>query len=193
MTSEIDYVLNHREFVILGLVAEFSSHAYSINQRIDERGMREWTSIGKSSIYSDLNNLEENKLVESHREEVDNRIRKVYTITDFGSKILKTKTYNVLREFIGKNDEDFYVAFSMLPMLTQEEQIETITNSLNMIRKNKKELEQMLNENSKMPLNVRGLFVHPIKILDMDIEFLEWVLEEIKEEKGQVDPKTYGE
>ena len=193
MTSEIDYVLNHREFVILGLVAEFSSHAYSINQRIDERGMREWTSIGKSSIYSDLNNLEENKLVESHREEVDNRIRKVYTITDFGSKILKTKTYNVLREFIGKNDEDFYVAFSMLPMLTQEEQIETITNSLNMIRKNKKELEQMLNENSKMPLNVRGLFVHPIKILDMDIEFLEWVLEEIKEENGQVDPKTYGE
>jgi len=193
MTSEIEYVLNHREFVILGLVAEFSSHAYSINQRIDERGMREWTSIGKSSIYSDLNNLEENKLVESHREEVDNRIRKVYTITDFGSKILKTKTYNVLREFIGKNDEDFYVAFSMLPMLTQEEQIETITNSLNMIRKNKKELEQMLNENSKMPLNVRGLFVHPIKILDMDIEFLEWVLEEIKEENGQVDPKTYGE
>ena len=193
MTSEIDYVLNHREFVILGLVAEFSSHAYSINQRIDERGMREWTSIGKSSIYSDLNNLEENKLVESHREEVDNRIRKVYTITDFGSKILKTKTYNVLREFIGKNDEDFYVAFSMLPMLTQEEQIETITNSLNMIRKNKKELEQMLNENSKMPLNVRGLFMHPIKILDMDIEFLEWVLEEIKEENGQVDPKTYGE
>ena len=193
MTSEIDYVLNHREFVILGLVAEFSSHAYSINQRIDERGMRKWTSIGKSSIYSDLNNLEENKLVESHREEVDNRIRKVYTITDFGSKILKTKTYNVLREFIGKNDEDFYVAFSMLPMLTQEEQIETITNSLNMIRKNKKELEQMLNENSKMPLNVRGLFVHPIKILDMDIEFLEWVLEEIKEENGQVDPKTYGE
>jgi len=193
MTSEIEYVLNHREFVILGLVAEFSSHAYSINQRIDERGMREWTSIGKSSIYSDLNNLEENKLVESHREEVDNRIRKVYTITDFGSKILKTKTYNVLREFIGKNDEDFYVAFSMLPMLTQEEQIETITNSLNMIRKNKKELEQMLNENSKMPLNVRGLFVHPIKILDMDIEFLEWALEEIKEENGQVDPKTYGE
>jgi len=193
MTSEIEYVLNHREFVILGLVAEFSSHAYSINQRIDERGMREWTSIGKSSIYSDLNNLEENKLVESHREEVDNRIRKVYTITDFGTKILKTKTYNVLREFIGKNDEDFYVAFSMLPMLTQEEQIETITNSLNMIRKNKKELEQMLNENSKMPLNVRGLFVHPIKILDMDIEFLEWVLEEIKEENGQVDPKTYGE
>ena len=139
MTSEIEYVLNHREFVILGLVAEFSSHAYSINQRIDERGMREWTSIGKSSIYSDLNNLEENKLVESHREEVDNRIRKVYTITDFGSKILKTKTYNVLREFIGKNDEDFYIAFSMLPMLTQEEKIETITNSLNMIRKNKKE------------------------------------------------------
>ena len=71
MTPNTEYELNHREFVVLGLVAEFPSHAYSINQRIDERGMRAWTSIGKSSIYSDLNNLEEKGLVDSYREEVD--------------------------------------------------------------------------------------------------------------------------
>jgi len=180
MTSELEYELNHREFVVLGLVAEFPSHAYSINQRIDERGMREWTSIGKSSIYSDLSNLEEKGLVDSYREEVDNRIRKVYSITEYGSKILKKKTYNVLKEFIGKNDEDFYVAFSMLPILTEKQQIEAFTNSLNAIIKYKKELEDMLEENSDMPLNVRGLFLHPIKILGTDIEFLKLVLDEIK-------------
>jgi hypothetical protein len=49
----------------------------------------------------------------------------------------------------------------------------------------------MLNENLKMPLNVKGLFVHPIKVLETDIEFLQWVLKEIKEGKGEVDPKTY--
>ena len=92
---------------------------------------------------------------------------------------------------MGKDDQDFYMAFSMLPVLSQEEQIEAITNSLNAIQKNKKELEQMLNENSKMPLNVKGLFLHPIKILETDIEFLEWVLEEIKEGKGEVGPKAY--
>jgi DNA-binding PadR family transcriptional regulator len=185
MTSKIEYKLNHREFVVLGLVAEFPSHAYSINQRIDERGMRDWTSIGKSSIYNDLSNLEEKGLVESYREEVDNRIRKVYSITDYGSKILKTKTYNVLKEFIGKNDEDFYVAFSMLPILTEDQQIKAFKNSLKTIVKHKKELEDMLEENANMPLNVRGLFLHPIKILETDMEFLNLVLDEIKSGGGK--------
>lgn len=185
MTPEIEYEVNHREFVVLGLVAEFPSHAYSINQRIDERGMRDWTSIGKSSIYSDLSNLEENGLVDSYREEVDNRMRKVYSITDYGSEILKKRAYTVLKEFVGKNDEDFYVAFSMLPILTQEQQIEAFTTSLNKIKTHKKELEDMLEENSNMPLNVRGLFLHPIKILGTDVEFLKYVLNEIKNGGGK--------
>ena len=192
MTIESNYELNHREFVVLGLIAEFPSHAYSINQRIDRRGMRDWTSIGKSSIYSDLNNLEKSKLVDSYREEVDNRIRKVYRITDYGFEILKKKTYNVIKEFIGKNDENFYVAFSMLPILTKEKQIKAITNSINKIKININGLENMLTENSHMPLNVRGLFVHPIKILEIDIVFLNWVLEEIKKRGGKVDPKASG-
>ena len=191
MTIESNYELNHREFVVLGLIAEFPSHAYSINQRIDERGMRDWTSIGKSSIYSDLNNLEANGLVESYREEVDNRIRKVYKITEYGFEIVKKKAYKVINDFIGKNDENFYVAFSMLPILTKEQQIEAITNSINKIKINIKELENMLAENSLMPLNVRGLFVHPIKILEIDIVFLNWVLEEIKKGGGKVDPEAY--
>ncbi len=191
MTTERNYELNHREFVVLGLIAEFPSHAYSINHRIDERGMRDWTSIGKSSIYSDLNNLEANGLVESYREEVDNRIRKVYKITEFGFEIVKKKTYKVINDFIGKNDENFYVAFSMLPILTKKELTEAITNSINKIKKNLKGLEDMLEENSNMPLNVRGLFVHPIKILDIDIEFLNWVLEEIKKGGSKVGSEAY--
>jgi DNA-binding PadR family transcriptional regulator len=187
MTPEIEYELNHREFVVLGLIAEFPSHAYSINQRIDERGMQDWAlreRIGKSSIYSDLNNLEEKGLVDSYREEVDNRIRKIYSITEFGSDILKKRTYQVLKEFIGRNDEDFYMAFSLLPILTEKQQIDAFTTSLNKIRKHKKELEEMLEENSESKLNVRGLFLHPIKILGTDIEFLNFVLDEIKNGGG---------
>lgn len=191
-TNNQNYVLNHRAFVLLGLVAEIPSHAYNINQRIEERGMRDWTNIGKSSIYNIITKLEEDGLVESYTEEVDNRIRKIYTITGYGSDILRNKVYKVLSEFIGKNDEDFYVAFSMLPILTDEQQIKAITNSLKKIKKNKKGLERMLKENSHMPLNVRGLFFHPIKILEIDIEFLEWVLEEIKKGGAKVGQEAYG-
>lgn len=193
MSDDENLGLSHVAFAVLGLVAEYPCHGKDINERIEERGMREWTAIGKSSIYGVLKNLKKKELVDSWVEEEDNRIVKIYQITPKGETVLKSQIYRILNDFVGRNDQDFYMAFSMLPVLSQEEQIKAITNSLKAIQKNKKELELMLNENSKMPLNVRGLFVHPIKILETDIEFLEWVLEELKEEKGEVGPKAYSE
>lgn len=193
MSDEENSGLSHVAFAVLGLVAEHPCHGKDINKRIEERGMREWTAIGKSSIYGVLKNLKKKDLVDSWVEEEDNRMVKMYQITPKGEIVLKSQIYRILNEFIGKNDQDFYMAFSMLPVLSQEEQIEAITNSLKTIIKNKTELERMLNTNSKMPLNVRGLFLHPLKILETDIEFLEWVLEEIKEGKSKVGPKAYSE
>ncbi len=183
--------LNHAEFIVLGLVSEESSHAYKINKKIEERGMRNWTNIGKSSIYRVLKYLEKKEFIRKWVEEVDNRVLKVYQVTDIGINVLKNKIYRVLREYIGRHDKDYYVAFSMLPYLTQEQQIEAFTNSLNQIKKHKRELEDMLENASHYPLNVKGLFIHPIQILDTDIKFLDWVLEEIKKGGGQVDPEAY--
>ena len=174
-------VLGHKQFVILGLVAETPSHAYSINQRIEERGMRNWTAIGKSSIYRIMIELENTKLIEYYEEDVDNRKRKVYTITDYGTKVLKEKVYNVIKGFVGKNDEDFYVAFSMLPLFSPDELIKAFSYSIEEMKRNKVELENMLKATPNLPINVSGLFIHPIKILETDISFMEWVIDKIKE------------
>ena len=109
-------------------------------------------------------------------------------------EILRKKIYNVLYDYVGKNDEDFYVAFSMLPILIPEEQNEVIRHTLEKIRKHKKELKKMLEEMlinfPKMPINVTGLFIHPIKVLKADEEFFELVLEEIKK-NSQIEPDNY--
>lgn len=173
-------LISHKQFVVLGLIAETPSHAYDINQRIEDRGMRAWTAIGKSSIYRILTELENTKLVEFYEEEVDYRRRKVYTITEYGAEILKEKVYNVIKQFIGRNDEDFYVAFSMLPLLNTEQMIDAFSYSINTMKKHKIELENMLNADPNYPINVSGLFIHPIKILETDIKFMEWVIEQIK-------------
>lgn len=195
-----NYTLKHRPFVILGLISEKmhegGCHAYDINKRIEDRGMRNWTNIGLnfsfSTIYRTLDRLEKDELVESFEEEIDNRTRKTYKITNLGYDILKKKVYNVLNNYIGRNDEDFYVAFSMFPILNLEEQTGAIVNSIERIKKHKKELKVMLEESlvefPKMPINVTGLFIHPIKILQVDIEFLELVLEEIKKRGGNIEP-----
>ncbi len=192
MSTKENSELSHVSFVVLGLVSEHPCHFKDINERIKKRGMRNWTAIGKSSIYGVLKSLKERGLVESWIEEEDNRIIKIYKITENGSKLLKMRIHTILNGFIGRNDPDFYMAFSMLPYLSEEEQIEVFTNSLKNIKKHKLELEKMLEKSSTTPLNVRGLFIHPIKILESDIEFLEMVIDEIKRGGNQSVPKTNG-
>ncbi|MFX1274718.1 MAG: helix-turn-helix transcriptional regulator [Promethearchaeota archaeon] len=187
MTEADEYELDHKGFIILGLIAEYpnGNHAYSVNKRIQERGMRNWTNIGKSSIYRIANELEEHGLVVSFEEEHDNRVRKIYKVTDFGFQILKDKVYNVLKEYYGRNGENFYVAFSMLPLLSIDQQVEAIMSSIEKLKVHIKELEDMLTMNSRRSLNVRGLFIHPIKVMQTDVEFLEGVLKEIKRGGGK--------
>ncbi|MFW9938463.1 MAG: PadR family transcriptional regulator [Candidatus Thorarchaeota archaeon] len=198
-----NYSLKHRSFVILGLINEKmhegGCHAYDINKRIEERGMRDWTNIGLdfslSTIYRRLDKLENDELVESFEEEIDNRIRKIYKITEYGYNILKKKVYDVLYNYLGKNDEDFYVAFSMFPILSHKEQIEVFSHALNIINKHRMELNVMLDDMlinfPQMPINVTGLFLHPIKILKTDEEFFEMVLKKIKEVKGKNNHTDY--
>jgi len=191
--SEKDKIeLSHVAFIVLGLVAEYPCHGKDINYRIEERGMRNWTAIGRSSVYGVLKKLKEDGLVDSWVEEEDNRVVKMYQITNKGSEVLKNKVFRVLNEFTGKNNQDFYVAFQDMPYLTQDELIEAFSNALQNIRKHKKELEDMLSELGPLPLNVRGLFTHPIKILETDIEFFKEVIEEIKQGGGLNDKKAYG-
>ncbi|MBY9016577.1 MAG: PadR family transcriptional regulator [Candidatus Lokiarchaeota archaeon] len=191
MSIEENLELSHIAFAVLGLISEHPCHGKDINEKIEDRGMKAWTAIGTSSVYGVLKNLKRNGLVESWMEEENNRLVKIYKVTEKGIKLLKNRIYKTLNEYVGRNDPDFYMAFSMLPYLSEEEQIEVFANSLNTIKEHKLELEKMLKKNSTTPLNVRGLFIHPIKILNTDIEFLEYVLEEIKRGIGQVDPEAY--
>ena len=115
MSENENVDLSHVAFVVLGLVAEYPSHGKDINYRIEERGMRNWTAIGKSSVYGVLKKLKEDGFVESWVEEEDNRAVKMYQITNLGTKILKKKVYRVLYDFTGKSDTDFYVAFQDMP------------------------------------------------------------------------------
>lgn len=59
--------LTDAELVLLGLVAERPRHGYELEAVIADRGVREWTALGFSSIYYVLNKLESRGLVSSER------------------------------------------------------------------------------------------------------------------------------
>jgi len=179
-----EYELSHVAFVVLGLISEESCNGKTIDEKIEKRGMRDWTSIGKSSIYGVLKKLEKDGLVKSWIEELDNRMIRVYGITPYGFNVLKRKVKMILSNYYGRNDEDFYVAYSMFPLLSQEEQIKAFTASLKKIKEHKTLLKNMLRDNSDYPINVIGLFKHPMMILQTDIDFFEWVIKVISKDNN---------
>ena len=43
--------LSNAEYAVLSLLAEAPRHGYGVERIVEERGMRNWTEIGFSSIY----------------------------------------------------------------------------------------------------------------------------------------------
>ena len=78
--------LSNAELAVLGLLAERGMHGYEIESVIRERGMRNWTEIGFSSIYRVLGSLEREGLVRSRTEPAPGKgpARKVYEALDSG-------------------------------------------------------------------------------------------------------------
>lgn len=93
--------LTDAELLVLGLVAEMPRHGYQLDRVIEQRGMRQWTQIGFSSIYFVLGKLESLGLVAARsptKSRVNTKARRTYTVTRAGRSELVRQTQAALRE-----------------------------------------------------------------------------------------------
>jgi DNA-binding PadR family transcriptional regulator len=88
--------LTNAELLVLGLVAEMPRHGYELEQVIEQRGMREWTQIGFSSIYFVLGKLEKLELVAAEKP-AGAKTKKVFRVTDAGRATLVEQSLAALR------------------------------------------------------------------------------------------------
>jgi len=116
--------MTNSELAILTLVNEQPRHGYEIEQVLDERGFREWTELGFSSIYYLLKKLEQRGWVESQAEQIENRpSRRVYQLTAAGAAALRLAVKQALSE-PKPGGADFLLGLANLPLLSPAE-IET--------------------------------------------------------------------
>ena len=82
----MSHSLTAAELTLLGLLVEQPRHGYELEAVISERGMREWTEIGFSSIYYVLTKLRERGLVTQAGGPTsgNSKARKVYAATEAG-------------------------------------------------------------------------------------------------------------
>jgi DNA-binding PadR family transcriptional regulator len=81
--------MTNAELAILSLLVERPRHGYEIEQVIEERGMREWTEVGFSSIYYLLKKLEQAGLIAGRLADAERGpARRVYEATPAGREAL---------------------------------------------------------------------------------------------------------
>ncbi|PZS14514.1 MAG: hypothetical protein DLM57_14340 [Pseudonocardiales bacterium] len=90
--------LTDGELTILGLIAELPRHGYELERIIDERGIRNWTSLGFSSIYYILDKLEERGLVEPVVPRRPGKSRVTFRLTPRGLDDVRTGSLEAIAD-----------------------------------------------------------------------------------------------
>lgn len=178
--------ISNIEAAILGLLYENSHYGYELEKIIEERGMRNWTDIGFSSIYYVLKKLEDKNLVVKELEKVEGKpSRKVYTVTYDGKLMMQEKSRKLLTENI-KLISPFDIAIAYLDILTPQKAVEHLKKYRISTEKRIKFLEKSveMHENLNSPYNVVALFTRPLAMLKAEKiwvdEFIEKIIDEEK-------------
>ncbi len=125
--------LSLNEFTILGLVSESKEpiSGSDLEGVIKVREMRNWTTIGKSSVYHSLRKLEKMKLIKLTREIIEKKEnlppkkKILFSITDNGRQKLEEEVLSILIEPT-KVIDPFVISLSNSLILTEAQLISAL-------------------------------------------------------------------
>lgn len=163
--------LTNAEMLILGLVAEIPRHGYEFEQVIEQRGMREWTQIGFSSIYFVLGKLEKSKFV-SAKMSAGAKAKKIYSITENGHRALVRQTLSSLRE-VRPTYSSVLLGMAHWPILDHDAGLSALKSRKNIIETELARLENILTIQQPLPDFVEALFDFSLGQLQAEAE---WVM-----------------
>jgi PadR family transcriptional regulator, regulatory protein PadR len=182
-------LLTNMELATLGLLAEGEKHGYQIEQLIEQRGMREWTEIGFSSIYYTLNKMEAEKWLESEKQDSNQRpARKVYRLSRLGWQVY----HDGVRDYLSAprpRSGDFDLALGNILVLTQDEKREALSHYRdelvlrikNVRRKFTEELEE------RLAPHIKALFEHSLVKLEAELGWVEKFMVAMDDEQQDQD------
>lgn len=173
------------EIALLALLYEEDRYGYEIEAVIEERKMRNWTKIGFSSIYNSLNNLEKKGWIGSRYEaEYGSPPRKVYFVKDTFKKTV-LETIKMALHSPERLYSEFSIGLAFSHLLTKEEVYECLIKYRENLQKRQQTILQSYKEQQMIHniVHVKALFTHPLKLIEAELEWINDLLDEIKENK----------
>ena len=167
--------MTNAEFAILSMVAEQPRHGYQIEQVIEERGMREWTEVGFSSIYYLLKKLEKQGLIEGRTERQAGRgpARVVYQTTPAGEDALRASVIDAL-----STPRPCYsplqLGLANLLLVSNAEALAALRRYRDALSERLKHVQARWESHGPLPFFVDAMFDHSIAMIQAE---LRWITE----------------
>jgi len=174
--------MTNAELAILSLIAEQPRHGYEIESVISERGMREWTEVGFSSIYYILKKLEKNGWVQSRLQQEGGRgpARRVHRITPTGSQAWHEAIVEALscphRCYTG-----FQLGLSCLPGIMTDESVAALRQYRARLAERRDHVcARWRRGGEPLSFHVNAMFDLSITMIEAELGWVEWFIGELE-------------
>lgn len=162
--------LTPAELTILGLVIERPSHGYDLEKVLEQRGIRQWTDIGFSSIYYLLTKLEKRALVQGPRASGP-KARRVFHATTEGKEVAARDTFAYIAE-PNTAAQPFMVGIANLPLLTKREYTGALRTRLARLDTHIAAAKEAQRAQEPLPLAAREVFSYSLSLMEAERSWL---------------------
>jgi len=168
------------EVAILSLLSEGETYGYALNEAIENRGFRNWTDIGFSSIYAILNRLEKKKLITSRLNPSEKGpAKKLYKLTHKGKTIL----IKSIKLYISEPDRlrsrvDLGAAY--ITLLPPREAAQCLEHYQTQLQERLTHIKQIYKEQQPLPFGAEIIFDHGFIKGRAEQKWVEKVLRQLK-------------
>lgn len=175
MKDKKDNALTDSELMVLGLVAEMPRHGYELEQVIEQRGLREWTPIGFSSIYFVLSKLEKKNFIKADIPESAKAKKKV-KITRSGRSALVKHTISSLKT-VKPNYSPLLMGMIHWPALSRTQALKALNERFESVTQELERMKDRHFQQQPLPDFADSMFEFSIGQLKAEIQWIETTLE----------------
>ena len=168
--------LTPAELTILGLVIEYPQHGYDLEQVIQQRGIRQWTDIGFSSIYYLLTKLEQRGLLHVPEAPAAAKSRRVFHATAEGRRVAAATALALLAE-ARPVPHPMLVGLANLPLLSARQYARALRTRLAQVDARiaavrAAEKAQKAQQAHAFPLAAREVFSYSLSLMEAERQWL---------------------
>ncbi|WP_335987942.1 GyrI-like domain-containing protein [Glycomyces sp. MUSA5-2] len=167
--------LTDAELTILGLLVEHPRHGYELEHVIEERGVRNWTALGFSSIYYVLDKLAKRGLIEAMGPRASAKSRVPFAATEAGRAQCAAATREALAEPSPVRAR-VLVAMANSAALPDADVAAGLAERRAALRERLAELRAIRAAQEPLPVAARGIFDYSEAMLEAEIAWADTTL-----------------